>query len=115
MQTTSLKNKSKRVQKKLYLGDYAILGFEISAKFTQEDETDVESFFDSFIEFTESLNLCLGVGYSMSEFNGFITTMERYKSPSKDDRVAVERWLSSQSNISDIAVGSLIDVNYFFK
>ena len=115
MQTSSLKNKSKRVQKKLYLGDYAILGFEISAKFTQEDETEVDSFFDSFIEFTESLNLCLGVGYSTSSFNGFITSIERYKSPSEDDRIAVEKWLSSQSNISDISVGSLVDANYFFK
>ena len=115
MHTPLLKNKSKRVQKKLYLGDFAILGFEVSAKLTQGDETEIDSFIDSFIEFTESLNLCLGVGYSTSEFNGFITTIERYQSPSEDDRVAVEKWLSSQSKISDIAVGSLVDANYFFK
>jgi len=115
MQTSTLKNKSKRVQKKLYLGDFAILGFEVSAKLTLGDETEFDSFIDSFIEFTESLNLCLGVGYSTSAFNGFITTIERYQSPTEDERIAVEKWLSSQSNIRDIEVSSLVDANYFFK
>ncbi len=112
MHNISLKHKSKRVQKKLYLGSFAILGFEVSAQFKQQDEDEINSFFDSFIDYTESIKLGFGGGYTIKEFDGFITTMARYQSPSKEDCLAVEKWLLSQSNLVDIKVGDLIDANY---
>ena len=110
MNTPSLKNKSKRVQKKLFLGDFVIYGFEVSGNIAQEAEFD--NFFDDFIEFIESSNLCFGGGYTKNFFDGFITSIERYGSASEEDRQEIEKWLSSQGNLTDMVVGSLIDANY---
>ncbi len=110
MQKLSLKNKSKRVQKKLYLGEFAVYGFEVSGKIAQESEFD--DFFDNFIDFIESRNLCFGGGYTKSHFDGFITHIERYASAREDDRQEIEKWLSSQSNVMDTVIGSLVNANY---
>ena len=112
MQAPSLKNKSKRVQKKLFIGEYAVLGFEVSGKFTQGQESDFDSDFDDFIDFIESRNLCFGGGYTGQEFDGFITAIDLRGSTTEDDRKTVESWLSSQDKLSNIEVGSLVDANY---
>jgi len=112
MQTPSLKNKSKRVQKKLYLGDYAVLGFEVSGQFIQGDDSDLDSFFDDFMKLIESNNLCFGGGYSKQGFDGFITSIDRYNSPTDDDLNTIKTWMSSQTNISNVELGGLIDANY---
>ena len=112
MHNILLKHKSKRVQKKLYLGDFAILGFEVSAQFESQDEEKVNLFFENFLDFTESMNLGFGGGYTIKEFDGFITAMGRYHSPSEDNRLAVEKWLCSQPNLVNIKLGGLIDANY---
>lgn len=112
MQKPSLKNKSKRVQKKLFLGEYAIFGFEVSGQFTQGGESEIDSCFDDFIDFVESRNLCFGGGYTRQEFDGFITAVDFRISTTEDDRQAIEEWLSSQDKLSNIVVGSLVDANY---
>ena len=112
MLTPSLKNKSKRVQKKLYIGDFAILGFEISGQFTQKEESQLDSSFDDLMEFIESKNLCFGGGYSKKGFDGFITSIERYSSNTEADRQALDAWLSNQDTVSNIEVGNLVDANY---
>jgi uncharacterized protein YggL (DUF469 family) len=110
MQKSSLKNKSKRVQKKLFLGEFAVYGFEVTGKISQESEFD--SFFDDFMIFIESKGLCFGGGYTKDFFDGFITHIERYGSASEEDRREVENWLSSNSNLTDIKVDGLVDSNY---
>jgi uncharacterized protein len=112
MQTPSAKNKSKRVQKKLYLGDYAVLGFEVSGQFILGDDSELDSFFDNFMAVIESNNLCFGGGYSKQGFDGFITSIERYNSTTEDDHNTIKSWLSSQTNISHVEVGDLVDANY---
>ena len=110
MQKPSLKNKSKRVQKKLFLGEFAVYGFEVSGKIAQESEFDC--FFDDFMIFIESKGLCFGGGYTKDFFDGFITHMNRYDSVSEDERQEIESWLSSQGSLSDIKVDGLVDSNY---
>jgi uncharacterized protein len=112
MLTPSLKNKSKRVQKKLCLGDFAVLGFEVTGQFTQVEESELDSFFDNFMDFIESRDLCFGGGYSKKGFDGFITSIERYRSNTEEDRQVIETWLSNQENVSNSEVGSLVDANY---
>ena len=112
MQKPSLKNKSKRVQKKLFLGEFAVYGFEVSGQFTQGEDSDLDSCFDDFIDLVESRNLCFGGGYTKSYFNGFITHIDRYGSASEKDRQEIESWLLSRNNLSDIVVGSLSDAIY---
>jgi len=110
MQSPSLKNKTKRVQKKLFLGEFAVYGFEVSGKVTQESEFDC--FFDDFMIFIESKGLCFGGGYTKDFFDGFITHMNRYGSASEEDRQEIESWISSKGNLTDIVIGSLVDANY---
>ena len=112
MQAPSLKNKSKRVQKKLFIGEYAVFGFEISGQFTQGDESGFDSCFDDFIDFVESRNLCFGGGYTGKEFDAFITAIDFRISTTEDDRQAIKGWLSSQDKLSNIVVGELVDANY---
>lgn len=110
MQKPSLKNKTKRVQKKLFLGEFAVYGFEVSGKIAQESEFD--DFFDNFIEFIESRSLCFGGGYTKNFFDGFITNIEQYGSVNEEERQEVEKWLSSQDKLSDVKVNDLVDANY---
>jgi uncharacterized protein len=112
MQTRTLKNKSKRVQKKLYLGDFAMLGFEISAKFANEDESEIDTLIDDLMEFTETKNMGFGGGYTIKSVDGFISSSVLYNSPSEDDRLALEKWLRKQANLTDVEVGNFIDANY---
>ena len=110
MQKPSLRNKTRRVQKKLYLGEFAVYGFEVSGKIAKE--SDFDNFFDDFMEFIESRNLCFGGGYTKNFFDGFITSIERYGSANEEDRQEIESWLSSQDSLSDIKVDGLVDSNY---
>ena len=110
MQKPSLKNKSKRVQKKLFLGEFAVYGFEVSGKIAQEAEFD--NFFDDFMTFIESKGLCFSGGYTTNYFDGFITHIERYGSAGEEDRQEIEKWLSFQDKLSDVKVNDLVDANY---
>ncbi|MCU7835645.1 MAG: YggL family protein [gamma proteobacterium symbiont of Taylorina sp.] len=112
MQAPSLKNKSKRIQKKLFLGEYAVMGFEVSGQVVEGDESEIDSCFDDFIDFTESRNLCFGGGYTGKEFDAFITSIDFRVSTTEEDRQAIEGWLSSQEKLSNIVVGDLVDANY---
>ncbi|MFK5984661.1 MAG: 50S ribosome-binding protein YggL [Pseudomonadota bacterium] len=112
MQAPSLKNKSKRVQKKLFLGDYAIYGFEVSAKFNSEKESDSEAFFNSFVELIEAKNFYFVGGYTTEEFDGFITALDLHQSNTEEDRQYVNEWLKAQTILANFEVGSLVDANY---
>ncbi|MBE9526576.1 MAG: DUF469 family protein [Proteobacteria bacterium] len=112
MTKPSLKNKNKRVQKKLFIGEYAVFGFDVSGQCTLGDESGFDSYFDDFIDFVESRNLCFGGGYTGKEFDAFITAIDFRVSTTEEDRQAIEKWLSSQDKLSNIVVGDLVDANY---
>ena len=50
-------NRSKRLQKKLYLGEFSILGFEFSCKINLDSVTEYEAFFDHFADMAHNNNL----------------------------------------------------------
>ncbi len=112
MHKPSLKHKSKRVLKKLYLGEFAMMGFEVFAKFTEDDETKINSFFDDLLDFFEAKNLGFSGGYTINDFDGIITAAERYQSVDEKASTAVKEWLLTQEILSDVVVGKIIDVNY---
>ena len=107
-----LKNKSKRLRKKLFLGEFKVLGFEFSCKIDGNDETGFDAFFDTLIEFIESKELIIGGGGTQDKFEGFITSNVRYQSTTEDERQAVQEWLQAQNNISETSVGNLTDAYY---
>jgi len=103
--------KNRRLRKKLYLGEFAILGFELSCKVSSEDTEAFERFVGEFIDFADEKGFCFGGG-GYDEFEGFLCAAERYGSLTEEDRESVKGWLTSQAQVSDVVIGELVDVVY---
>lgn len=108
----SNKTRSKRLRKKIYVGEFSIVGFQFSCTVDLELDSEFNDFFDGLIELIESRNLSISGSGDDKSFDGVVTSIERYGSTTEDDRVAVENWLSSKQNITDIVVGNLVDAIY---
>ncbi len=112
MKTIEQVKRSRRLRKKLYVGEYAVLGFEVSFKFADLDECTFDSFFTEIINFVESRNLILGGAGGSQTFSVFISAFDRYGSASEDDRSAFIGWLAEREFIKDAVVGELTDAYY---
>ena len=104
--------RSKRLRKKLYLEEFAILGFEFSCKISLDSTEDYDKFFEAFADLVESRDLFVGLDGDDGLFEGFVTSGERYGSATEEDRKAIEEALSAQKIVSDVLVGSLLDAFY---
>lgn len=104
--------RSKRLRKKLYLGEFAIMGFEFSCKINLDSEVDYEQFFDSFADLADSRNLFVSLDNVEEVFEGFVTSGERYGSAKEEDRKAIEEILSANKIVSDVVIGELVDAYY---
>jgi uncharacterized protein YggL (DUF469 family) len=58
MKLDKIDNKSRRIRKKLFLGEFAILGFEISCETDINDFDRYDAFVDDFIDYIDGLGLC---------------------------------------------------------
>ena len=105
-------SKSRRLQKKLYLGEFAILGFELSCDFDFKSEDDFNQLVDELIEFAESRELSMSGGGDLKSLDAFLCSHQRYGSATAEDQAAVKAWLESKAGISNVEVGELEDVNY---
>ena len=105
-------NQKRRLRKKLYLGEFAVFGFELSGNLNLETEDDYDSWLDQFIEFIENRNLCMGGHGDAKSFSAFICSTRRYRSVLDEDREAVRSWLDSSGTTSDVVVGQLVDAYY---
>jgi len=94
------KRRSRRLRKKLRIGEFKEEGFEIDFKFkagvTSEEKLDVLMKF--ITEAIENRNLAFGGGE-----NGFVTRTGR-SSTTEEDRQAVRSWLQSCSAIEQVQV-----------
>ncbi|WP_375751747.1 YggL family protein [Vibrio sp. HN007] len=113
MKPNKVDNKKRRIQKKLYLGEFAVLGFEISCKTSINDFDTYDAFMDEFIDYIESIGLCFGGG-GLEEFEGFLCPLARYGSATDEQRDSIKRWLEARADISDVTIGGLEDANYSF-
>ena len=82
MKPFKLDNKKRRIQKKLFLGEFAMLGFEVSCDTKIQDFDSYDTFVDEFIDYIDALDLSFGGG-GLELFEGFICHAERYKSVSR--------------------------------
>ena len=102
------KRRSRRLRKKLRIGEFKEAGFEINFKFkaglTSEDRLDILMKFVT--EAIESRNLSFGGGES-----GFITRTGR-GSTTEEDRQAVNSWLLSCASIDQVRVNENEDAWY---
>ncbi len=57
-------------------------------------------------------NLNIGGSGDNNSFGGFVTSNERYGSPTKDDKEYIFDWLNNHQAINEIRLGELVDSNY---
>ncbi|MGK0442775.1 MAG: hypothetical protein ACJA0N_002594 [Pseudohongiellaceae bacterium] len=104
--------RSRRLRKKLYLDEFAILGFEFSCKIDLKSEQEYDNFFDAFADQADKRELFVSIDGSEGQFEGFVTSGERYSSATEDDRQALQETLASFSIVSDVVVSPLVDAFY---
>lgn len=112
MKTTDQVKRSNRLNKKLYVGEFAVLGFEVSFKFADLDETTFDTFFSELVEFVESRNLLMGGAGGAQSFVIYISSYGRYVSATEDDRSAFDQWLAKRDFITEKNVAALSDAYY---
>ncbi|MDF2178847.1 YggL family protein [Aliiglaciecola sp. CAU 1673] len=111
MKLDKIDNKNRRLRKKLYLGEFAVMGFEFNCQLADKEEATYEGFIDELVEFVEGRNLMVFGGGSEDTFDAFVSSQERYGSASEDDRKAMEAWLSANAKVKEAKVGDLVDAN----
>ncbi|CAH0534007.1 hypothetical protein VST7929_01889 [Vibrio stylophorae] len=111
MNLTRIDNKKRRIRKKLYMGEFAIQGFEIVCHTSVADFDQYDVFIDDFIDFLESIDLCFAGG-GFEVFDGFICSTERYGSATQAQRDQVAAWLEARAEVSQVTTGELVDANY---
>lgn len=112
MKTTNTVKRSNRLNKKLYVGQYAVLGFEVSFKFAEIDEQHFDAFFAELVEFVESRGLIMGGAGGTQRFAIYISSYGRYTSATEEDRSAFEQWLSTREFLIESEVAPLSDAYY---
>jgi uncharacterized protein YggL (DUF469 family) len=104
MKQISRSTRSRRLRKKLHVGEFQQLGFEITLFLSKElSSTQSNDFWDSFIGEIEANNLTFGGGEI-----GFVVPDGR-TSATEGHRQVVQAWLSKRPEISSVTVGPLVD------
>jgi uncharacterized protein YggL (DUF469 family) len=104
--------RNRRLQKKMYLGEWAILGFEFSFKLAEASDEQYELFFNSLEEVVNNKELYISLHNDSELFEGSATSAERYGSATEEDRTSIETLLNSHDMVSEVKVGSLLDAFY---
>ncbi|MDN4504006.1 YggL family protein [Alteromonadaceae bacterium BrNp21-10] len=104
--------RNRRIRKKLYLDEFAILGFEFSCKLAVASEEEYEQFFNNFAELVNSNHLYITLDNDSEIFEGSVTSADRYGNAVEEDRAAIESLLTSNAIVSDVKVGPLVDAFY---
>jgi len=104
--------KSRRLRKKLYLDEFAVLGFEISCSIGVKSSDEFDSFLDQLVSFVEVHELIMGGGGDVKEFSAFICSEHRYVSATNEDRDNIKAWLNNNEAANNIVIGELVDANY---
>ncbi len=107
-----VRTKSRRLRKKLYLDEFAVLGFELSCDLSVKSEDDFDSLLDQFLDFIVDRKLCMSGGGNTKSFGAFICSEHRYGSATNEDIEAIKNWLQSRERTSNVVVGQLVDANY---
>lgn len=111
MKLEKIDNKSRRIRKKLFLGEFAILGFEISCETDINDFDRYDVFVDDFVDYIDGLGLCFGGG-GLELFEGFLCSTERYGNATEEQKTQVLAWLEARPEVKTAKAGELVDANY---
>jgi len=108
MQTT----KSRRIRKKLYLDEFAMLGFEFTCTLNVKTSDEFDSLLSQLVGFIENRDLSMAGGGDTQLFRAFICSDHRYSSATTEDIASITTWLDEKTAIENVNVGQLIDANY---
>lgn len=102
------KSRSRRLRKKLHIGEFQRLGFDYELTWPalptpDEQEVFIEAFLEQVVE---ARGLCLGGGCTVGFLEG------RRANPTEADRGAVQAWLAAWPGIERVEVGPLQDAWY---
>ncbi|OWW20199.1 50S ribosome-binding protein YggL [Noviherbaspirillum denitrificans] len=101
-----------RQRKKLKLGEFQELGFDVTAKLTKElSQEERTAFIDALIAAIDDMGLLFGGGFN-GGFEGFVVVDALRGSVSKEQRNAFKTWLESRAELKDVVVGPLKDAWY---
>lgn len=107
-----LKRLNRRQRKKLRVGEFQELVFEIRMTFSQPlDEAAYDAWWDAFIGLIESRQLAvggLGGRLPLTETEGIVSTQSR-GSPTEEDRQAVLLWLQHRPEVASTEAGEFVD------
>ncbi len=112
MKLERIDNKSRRIRKKLFLGEFAILGFEISCETDINDFDRYDVFVDDFVDYIDGLGLCFGGG-GLELFEGFLCSTDRYGNATEEQKEQVLAWLEARPEVKTAKASELVDANYF--
>ena len=103
---------NRRQRKKLRLGEFQELIFEVRIVFREPLGGVVyDPFLDAFIDLIEARHLIVGgMGgrLPLTETDGMVSARRR-GSPSEDDRQAVLAWIRARSEVARAEVGEFVD------
>lgn len=104
----------KRLRKKLYRGEFQVLGFTVDCKWAEEiSNTALDELLDDFLDqVVEIQDLLFGGGCDRTHLSGFITAAGRYSSPTEENRTRIEACLAARPEVAQVIVGSLEDAWY---
>jgi uncharacterized protein YggL (DUF469 family) len=113
-----IKRLKARQRKKLRVGEFKELGFEIDLVFDMPmDGEPYEDFIDALFLFLESRDLLAG-GFGgrmpLLETGGYVARTGR-GSASEDDAAAVVEWLRARPEVRDARAGQLLDAWYGYE
>jgi hypothetical protein len=101
--------RSRRLRKKLRLGEFQELGFSVDITLRRQLTTDEsDAFLDALVlDLIEPRSLAYGGGS-----NGGFVVHERRGSATEADREAVVAWLRARKEVEEVEAGALVDVWY---
>ncbi|CAD5108061.1 YggL 50S ribosome-binding family protein [Zestomonas carbonaria] len=108
-----LRRMKRRLRKKLYLGEFQEYAFELKATFKAPlDEPTLDALLDAFIDTVETRQLCFIGGFDPQWLDGTLVADQRYRSPSEDDRKAINDWLLARPEVASVETSELFDAHY---
>ena len=103
------KQRSRRLRKKLHLGEFQEFGFMVDIELVADVSPEArEAFVEALlVDVIDARCLAYGGG----ELGGFVCGYEK-PSATEEDRAALREWLSARSEVLSADVGELVDAWY---
>lgn len=106
------KSRSKRLRKKLHVGEFTEYGFNINFELNKPvTDGEIEAFLDTFLDdLIEKNGLIYGGGFGV-KFDGFVI-LEKRGSTTEEHRQLIKVWLESKKEIKNFQIGELVNAWY---